>query len=752
MLLTKGKGRGGAASSVDELKKQASAAAVAKAVEVIKAGGTQAEAAAAAKGVAREILARGQQQINQKPPMQTKKAGKKGLMGKLRKNKKNKAASAKSPPKRMTTSAHLSSTDRILRSGTMSPDPESYTTGSMTGSRSDSSGDAASSFSSSSGRVSEDDSSKANSKSSSKASKESSTSSKPSLYLEESLGTNEDMSLITDTNASRSTIHVTDLLNMGNVMNAIDKALEEQDVRREISRGKKHWMDRLLDCEMCFAPEGDDYSLVSSNGQSNDGDGTIVSRDNPSVLSGSAGNNSAGKGSNALETVDEEKESSSDTAGAAAKAKDSSKDKNETKTAAEVQAKQSVSFVEDGSVRKSAASQGTDAFPSAASGVQSAGSRSPVTTSSKTSTKSKEEPKDDDSSIRSSPSPAPWKQLFGLNQSAPPNKQESPQVAQPTQPTQPMPKPVQQQQVQYQQVQQQQQAMEMRQDSNTDWRSKVTDEAPNPNPNRARNKPFVFDPKRNNPSVFIPPTAQPLQGEVINFGPGYGSPVSGQGYGYGGHPGGPQHYYPQHPATPSSYGSSHTGASYGPTQPFPPGTNNRSNMHPGSPMSMDASIHSRMDRYGGDEDEMINDAAEKSKSQLEDAASFVYRVLSGGNGDDATVNTTDQDDAQGRYQQDHQYSQYGGPPPVPYYPPAQQYQGQYSSPHQQQQYPPQQHYQQNYPPQQQPYPPQQHYPPQQQYQQNHPPRVDSNPNLASYSAASGYYDQNPPMNNQRFAA
>jgi len=305
MLFTKGKG---AADSVDELKKQATAAAVAKAVEVINAGGTQAEAAAAANGVATEILAKGQQQ------MPTKKAGKKGLMGKLRKNKKNKAASAKSPPKRMTTSAlpstaHLSSTDS--KSGTMSPDPEPCTTGSMTGSRPEpeSSGDAAS---------------KANSKSPSKASKE--TSSTPLLYLEASLGGNEDISLITDTNASRSTIHVTDLLkmggvmkmidkdllNMGRVMDAIDKALDEQDVKREEIMGEtKHWMDRLLDCEMCFAPEGDDYSLVSSNGQSNDGDGTIVSRDNPSVLSGSAGNNSAGKGSNALETAEEAKESSS---------------------------------------------------------------------------------------------------------------------------------------------------------------------------------------------------------------------------------------------------------------------------------------------------------------------------------------------------------------------------------------------------------------------------------------------------------
>ena len=66
MLFTKGKG---AADSVDELKKQATAAAVTKAVEVINAGGTQAEAAAAANGVATEILAKGQQQ------MPTKKAG-----------------------------------------------------------------------------------------------------------------------------------------------------------------------------------------------------------------------------------------------------------------------------------------------------------------------------------------------------------------------------------------------------------------------------------------------------------------------------------------------------------------------------------------------------------------------------------------------------------------------------------------------------------------------------------------------------
>eukprot|EP00984_Skeletonema_dohrnii_P013597 scaffold5628_cov76-Skeletonema_dohrnii-CCMP3373.AAC.3 len=140
MLFTKVKG---AADSLDELKKQASAAAVAKAVEVINAGGTQAEAAAAANEVAREILAKQQQ-------MPTKKAGKKGLMGKFRKNKKNKAASAEeTPPTEQTTSslpstAHLLSTDS--KSGTMSPDPEPSTTGSMTGSRPEpeSSGDAAS--------------------------------------------------------------------------------------------------------------------------------------------------------------------------------------------------------------------------------------------------------------------------------------------------------------------------------------------------------------------------------------------------------------------------------------------------------------------------------------------------------------------------------------------------------------------------------------------------------------------------------
>eukprot|EP00984_Skeletonema_dohrnii_P030683 scaffold22378_cov79-Skeletonema_dohrnii-CCMP3373.AAC.2 len=73
MLFTKGKG---ASDSLDELKKQASAAAVAKAVEVINAGGTQAEAAAAANEVAREILAKQQQ-------MPTKKPGKKEEQGSI---------------------------------------------------------------------------------------------------------------------------------------------------------------------------------------------------------------------------------------------------------------------------------------------------------------------------------------------------------------------------------------------------------------------------------------------------------------------------------------------------------------------------------------------------------------------------------------------------------------------------------------------------------------------------------------------
>lgn len=733
MKLTRSKA-GGGATNVDELKKQASAAAVAKAVEVIKAGGTQAEAAAAAKGVARDILAKGQQQMLQKPPVSNKKSG--GLMGKLRKNKnkkENNKAVASKPMKNPAATA-LPSTATLQRTGTVSPDPESVTTGSRTDSRSESSGDAASSYSSSSGRVTEDDGT-APSKGSSK---ESSSSSKPSLYLDESLaGTNEDMSYITEGNTSRSTIHITDMLNMGNVMKAIDTALEEKDIEREMRGGKKHWIDRILDCDMCLGVESSDNSFVSSGS----GDGTILSKDAPSVLSASgrgSNNGGGGGGNNALETVEEEKDTSdSASADAATKAKDSSPSSSDSKTeaksdsSAEAQAK----LDQSGSVKKT-----SDASVSAASGAQtqlrSGGSKSPVTVNSK-SNSTKSGGMEDDSLSLNPVVPTPWKQLLGIAQgaapSATPNKQES------TQATQPKPVEKQVQQVPQQQVQQQQ--PEERQDANLDWRSQVTDEAPNPNPKLA-NRAATYDPKKSNPSVFIPPTAQPTpQAEFINFGAtGYGSPMNGQGYGYGGSPpGSPQNYYPQHPTSP--YG----GNPASPYGQFPPGTNNIANIQGVTSLSLDdASAHSRVDRYGGDEDVMISDAAAKSKSQLEGAASFVYRVLSGNNGDGdaATVSTNDHEQ---NYKQEQQYGQYGGPPPMHYYPPPQQYHGGYS-PHHQQQYPPQQQYQQHYPPQQQ-------YPPQEQYQQNYPQQypptnIDPNPSSAAY------YDQiqvSSPMHNQRFA-
>ena len=295
MLLTRKNGNG--ATSVDELKKQASAAAVAKAVEVIKNGGTQAEAAAAAKGVARDILARGQQQLQQKP--QKTKKEKKGLMGKLRKNKKEKKE--KKPTGRASSSnsrPNSASARQLQRGLSVSPDPESTTTDSRTDSRSESSGDA-SSFSSSSGRITEED--ETSNGGASKASNDSSKSSKPTLSLEESVLTEEDMSLMTD-DKSRSTIHVTDLLNMGGVMNAIDKALEEQDIEAEI-KGKKHWMDRILDCEMCFGTENENFSI----GSSASGDGrSILSKDAPSVLSGNGGGGTSAS-NGGLEPVDEEK-------------------------------------------------------------------------------------------------------------------------------------------------------------------------------------------------------------------------------------------------------------------------------------------------------------------------------------------------------------------------------------------------------------------------------------------------------------
>jgi len=753
MLLTKNKGSG-AAVTIDELKKQASEAAVAKAVEVIKNGGTQADAAAAAKLVARDVLAKGQQQIIQRAAKEKKG----GLMGKLRKksrqNKKNKAASPlplleQRQPISVTMSAQ-SSRRRLVES----PAPESTTTASADDdSRIESSSSYSSTFSSS-GKDSEESSRADESKTSSGAdasktssradesktskttkSSKSSKSSKPAIYVESEGDNDDNVSAITDGNtkvsgkskSSNATINVTDLLNVGGVMNAIDRALEEQDVRSEKRRGgipEQSWVEKLFACDICLGSD-ENLSYVSSVGS---GEQSILSKDAQSVLSGGNKDNA---NDNALDTVEEEKDHSSDKE--AARGKDSepfpfepvpprSGLKKKIEGSLEVKTKQSVSWLDDGSIMSGSINGATPRHSNIVSAVNppvSSSAQPPAHGSSSRSSK------DDDSSIS-----------WSLLRKPGPKKQETPQPRT-TQPKE---------------VEQQQQALEERQDSNENWRSKVTDEAPNPNPNLAnRSKAPMYDPQRSNPSVFIPPTAQPPRGELINIG----SPMNSQGYGYG--VGSASHglnYSPYPPPSPYR-------GNYGPPKPLPPSEANLGLRNMSTSMDESTcSINFRVDKYGGDEVAMISDAVARSKIQLGEAANFVYRVLSGDNQNDDDMIDSPRDDMSktkgGGYQQE--YNPYG---PPPYYPP-QQYQGQYSPPHQQ--YPPQQlyppqHYQGQY--QQQYSPPpshhhhhhqqqqQQQYPPQQNYRQDYPPRVEPNPNSLSY------YNQeqvNSPKGHRKFAA
>jgi len=327
MLLTKSKGGGAAAAtSVDELKKQASAAAVAKAVEVIKNGGTQADAAAAAKLVARDILAKGQQQMHQKS---TSKEKKNGLMGKLRKPRQNKPRENKprqnkkqqaASPSKQRQSTAAAKSNQSPRRRPFSPEPDSTTTastdddGTYTDSRTESSGADASSFSSSSGKASEVSSRAGDSKS---TDSKISQNSKPTIYMTAKEGDKDNVSVISDGNSrtSASTIHVVDLLNMRGVMKAIDKAIEEQDVRSEGRRGgrpKRTWLDKLFSCGMCFGPGNISYTSSVASGD----EPIILSKDATSVLMLSGGDKK-----NVLDTVEEEKVDSSDTAGADAAAK-----------------------------------------------------------------------------------------------------------------------------------------------------------------------------------------------------------------------------------------------------------------------------------------------------------------------------------------------------------------------------------------------------------------------------------------------
>jgi len=335
---------------------------------------------------------------------------------------------------------------------------------------------------------------------------------------------------------------------------AIYKALDGQDVQAQGAsrREKKHWIDGILDCDMCFP----DYDTLAS----------------------------ASTSENDLETVDDkEKENSSDTAAADAAAINGMTVNIEGGPPGI----QIVSWVipqTDKYASVGGASQGNgksrnNVSRSVASGAPAEPyimySKSPMTFNSISPTMPKEEAKYGDSSARSSSS---WKQRF--------KKGKAPKA-----------------------VQQQQQTIEKRQDTNTDltrvtWRSMVTNKAPKLNADHGRDMAPAYDPETSIPSVFTPaPTSQPLSGKAINFGTGNRSPMNTQGHGYGG--GGPvnpqhgQHYYPQHqssypygnnPSSPYGHHSPHhhqqhpitplQQQQYPPQQQYSPQQHYQQNYHP----------------------------------------------------------------------------------------------------------------------------------------------------------------------------
>ncbi|KAL7451462.1 hypothetical protein ACHAWC_003292, partial [Mediolabrus comicus] len=646
-MLTKNKGSANTGLSVEELKKQASKAAVAKAVEVIKNGGTQAEAAVQARAVAREVLEKGTKEMQLAADKKKKKGG--GLMSKFRRNKsKSKLpdSTASAADESKTTQGTKGTDSKNSKSSTVDDTDESGSTMSAYSSRSSSGGSSRSGYTD-----------------------EYSNLSKPSIYMGNGYSREESVSLITDDrtdNTGKSTINVMDLINMKNVMTAIDNAVEEQDAKEEFKSGRKAWIDSILDCDICFVNGEDDSSASATKSNTSD----VWSR--VSLKSSMSNNISKVKANNSqvaqqpmppIEETVMENENVDGPVGnenvdapavnPPAMAKKGSVGNTPQGSALKKKAsedgagvvKPSVSWADDSPVSAGAGPSMdqtlTHTNPPAVENLP----KSPVTAGSATNKLSSSNSIKSTSSLK--------KRLLGKKS----GKQS---------PTPP------------------EQVLDQRQDSNLDWRSKVTDEAPQPNPRQlARQQ--VYDPQRSNPSVFIPRRSELSQGEFINTGEMKQHPVPQMnvhpGYGYPQFPHGSvpaaaipqnQQYYGYPPPPSSPYGNPPP-SPYGSNPSSPrgaqPGSQHPSIVTGNNSSLSDADEDPGNDRYGGDEADMISDAAAKSKSQV-DAA---YGVLP----------------AAPHGMMQHQHAQHYPPP---------------------QQYPPQEHYPQNYPPQQQ-----------QQQQQQYPP-------------------------------
>ena len=687
-MLTKNKGSANSGLSVEELKKQASKAAVAKAVEVIKDGGTQAEAAVQARAVAREVLEKGTKEMQLAADKKKKKGG--GLMSKFRRNKsKSKLpdSTASAADESKTTQGTKGTDSKNSKSSTVDDTDESGSIVSGYSSRSDSGG------SSRSGYTDED-----------------SNLSKPSIYMGNGYSREESVSLITDDRTFRSentreTINIMDLINMKNVMAAIDNAVEEQDAKEGFKSGRKDWIDSILDCDICFVnADGDDTSASATKSNASDVWSKI------SLKSSKTTNTSKVKATNSQvaqqpmppieETVMENENVDDPAVNPPAMAENGSVGNTPQGSALKKKAS------EDGAgVVKPGVSWADESLVSAGAGpsmdqtlthtnppaVVENVPKSPVTAGSATNKLSSSNSIKSTSSLK--------KRLLGKR-----SDKQSPQP---------------------------EQVLDQRQDSNLDWRSKVTDEAPQPNPRQLARQQQVYDPQRSNPSVFIPRRSEPSQGEFINTGEMKQHPVPQMnvhpGYGYPQYPHGSvpaaaipqnQQYYGYPPPPSSPYGNPPS-SPYGSNPSSPRGAQPESQQQPsivtGNNSSLsDADEDLGNDRYGGNEADMISDAVAKSKSQVDEAYGALPAAPHG--------------------MMQHQHAQHYPPP---------------------QQYPPQQHYPQNYPPQQQqqqqhqhqypPAPPPQQYQyspasPQQQYQyspappqqQYAHPQIDPNPSTAAY--------------------
>lgn len=697
-MLTKNKGSANSGLSVEELKKQASKAAVAKAVEVIKDGGTQAEAAVQARAVAREVLEKGTKEMQLAADKKKKKGG--GLMSRFRRNKsKSKNSTASAADESKTTQGTKGTDSKNSKPSTVDDADESGSTMSNYSSRSDSGGSSRSGY----------------------TTDEYSNLSKPSVYVDNGYSQEESVSLITGdrTYRSENTINVMDLINMKNVMAAIDNAVEEQDAKEEFKSGQKDWIDSILDCDICFVKGEDDSSASATKSNASDvwskasdvwSKVSLKSSKTINTLKSKANNSQV-----AQQPMPPIEETVMENENVDAPVENENVDAPAVNPPAAMAEKGSVGNTPQGSALKKKASEdgagvvkpgvswADDSLVSAGAGpsmdqtlthtsppaVVENVPKSPVTAGSATNKLSSSNSIKSTSSLK--------KRLLG--------KKSGKQSPQP------------------------EQVLDQRQDSNLDWRSKVTDEAPQPNPRQLARQQQVYDPQRSNPSVFIPRRSEPSQGEFINTGEMKQHPVPQMnvqpGYGYPQYPHGSvpaaaipqnQQYYGYPPPPPSSPYGNPPSSPYGSNPSSPrvaqPGSQQPSIVTGNNSSLSDADEDSGNDRYGGDEADMISDAVAKSKSQV-DAA---YGVLP----------------AAPHGMMQHQHAQHYPPP---------------------QQYPPQQHYPQNYPPQQQqqqqypPAPPQQQYQyssasPQQQYQyspappqpqQQYPhPQIDPNPSTAAY--------------------